>query len=132
MLALPVRINFPSLNLNKNFIYYTKSDIQYNIDAFLLSTGLRLECIEVECKDKFSGCPKCQFTMLINHRPGDQGTWELVDLRKVVNPVDYICPYATLSFVQLFEAERLIRERDTFLKELANRKSDLEKSEVDD
>ena len=47
-------------------------------------------------------------------------TWELVDLRKVVSPVDYICPYATLSFVKVEEAEKLVKERKAFLKELAN------------
>ena len=47
-------------------------------------------------------------------------TWELVDLRKVVSPVDYICPYATLSFVKVEDAEKLVREREAFLNELAN------------
>ena len=112
LLVLPVRVSFPSMNLNKNFIYYVKSDIQYNIDAFLLSTGLHIECKNPLCIEKFIGCTKCQFTMLINYSKDQQVTWELVDLRKVVNPVDYICPYATLSFVQLEEAEKLLNDRD--------------------
>ena len=44
LLVLPVKVKFPMLNLCKEFIYYVKSDIQYNIDAFLLSTGLRIDC----------------------------------------------------------------------------------------
>ena len=36
----------------------------------------------------------------------------MIDLRKVVNPVDYICPNATLSFVQLSEAESSTLNRD--------------------
>ena len=43
-LVLPVKVTMPNFNLTKHFIYYVKSDIQYNIDAFLLSTGFRVEC----------------------------------------------------------------------------------------
>ena len=115
----------PSLNLQKNFIYYVQSDIQYNIDAFLLSTGFRIECCDAECNENRARCDKCQFTFLINCKSeSDAATWDLVDLRKVVNPVDYICPFAVLSLVQLTVAEKLGKERERVIKEMSNQISE--------
>ena len=113
-LVLPVKVTMPNFNLTKHFIYYVKSDIQYNIDAFLLSTGFRVECQDSVCIQNSTGCQKCKYTFLVGCK-GDN-TWEIVDLRKVVSPVEYICPNANLSFVQLDEADRLTVDREQRMK----------------
>ena len=42
--VIPVIVEIETLNLRKPFVYYAREDLQYNLDAFLLSTGLSLDC----------------------------------------------------------------------------------------
>lgn len=39
-----ITVEIKALSLKKAFVYYVREDLQYNLDAFLLSTGLTLEC----------------------------------------------------------------------------------------
>ena len=108
--AIPVNVKIAPFNLSKPFIYYVQEDLQYNLDAFLLSTRLTLDCQNcrpIKDVDNFTKWQSftslrtkptcCQFTFVLQMEDGEK----FIDLRKVVNPVEYLTENANLNFVKV-------------------------------
>ena len=121
--VIPVMVEISDLNLKKPFVYYALEDLQYNLDAFLLTTGLSLACSKCRPTDFAAWAAQsldtssrqnrqpacCQFTFILEQDSqlvpdafkGDQ-TQSFLDLRQVVNPAEHLtseCP--RLKFVKL-------------------------------
>ena len=99
--AIPVLVRMPPLGLVKSFIYYAEEDLTYNLDAFLLTTGLKLDC--PKCRPDLvmsryipPQCPSCTFTFVL-----DRERESLLDLRTVVNPAEHLKVDCCLNFVKV-------------------------------